>query len=310
MHIKQSWFAFFCVAVLTACMFSCKKIDELTQPPDIQPLRQGFQTCAVVGYCASIASAAFTGAPLPNSVQFDQATRDGYTNAGILHITIDDQNPLPFNKSLRGQIHIAGLWDTNSGVISIVFTDLNLFNASFYGMYTIPVTKKDNGEVATMFAEEDIILGTGSDTLLNLSLLKPKFTVELDRLNGEQPVDEFVAVTQNVWFMNIGQNETPANVYDDNFEVNGGGQILSAASNSGGVLYHAMIGTTFNYNDCSYNPGNGTGFIQNIKASGTSVDLGNITLGFHNTCDGRANVKVATGKYVGSNGKNISLNFN
>jgi hypothetical protein len=310
MHITRSWFVILCMPVFVACMFSCKKLDEITQPPEIQPLRQGFQTCAAVGYCASVATAAFTGQPLPNNIEFDPATRDGYTNAGIITIHVSDENPLPFNKGINGDIHIAGLWDTNGGVISIIFANISFVDPSFTGLYTVPISLKETGDVITVFAQQDIVIGNGYDTLIDLSLSKPKFTTELDRLNAEQPADEFVAVTQNVWFINIGQNGTPSNVYDDNFEINGGGQILSASSNSGGILYHAMIGTKYNYNNCSFNPSNGTAFIQNIKASGSSIDLGNITFGFHDTCDGRANVKVATGKYVASNGKNISLNFN
>ena len=156
--------------------------------------------------------------------------------------------------------------------------------------------------------QQDIIIGEGKDTLLNLSLSKPKFNNELTRLNNTYPADVFTAVKQNIWFIAINQNsQSPFN--HDQYTVNGGGQILEASSNSGGILYHAMLDTHLSYNQCKINPSSGIGFIQNLKASGSSVDLGNITLEFHSACDGRAAVKVATGKYITSNGKNINLNW-
>jgi hypothetical protein len=57
------------------------------------------------------------------------------------------------------------------------------------------------------------------------------------------------------------------------------------------------------------NPTSGVAFIQNLQA-GSTIDLGNITLDFHSTCDGKASVLVATGKYLGSNGKDILLGWN
>jgi hypothetical protein len=297
--------------LIFTAIFSCKKIDEFNQGPEIQPLRQGFQASAAIGYCASLASAAFHGEALPANVSFETKTpAEGYTGAGILHVQISNDYPLPFNTGI-GDIYIAGLWNNDSGVISIILADVDLLDAQakFYGLYTVPVMKQVSGEILTVFAEQDIIIGEGSDTLMNLSLSNPKFTTELDRLNEPRPTDTFVAIKQNVWFIDIDQSGTPSDVYDDEFEINGGGQIAQASSNSGGLLYHAMIETQFTYSNCSINPTHGTAFIQNLKASGSSIDLGNITLDFHSDCDGRAKVIVATGKYVTSNGKNISLDF-
>jgi hypothetical protein len=298
-------------SLIFASIFSCKKIDEFNQAPEIQPLRQGFQASAAIGYCASLASTAFHGGSLPANVSFETKTpAEGYTGAGILHIQVSQEYPLPFNSGI-GDIYIAGLWNNDSGVISIILADVNLIEgeAKFYGLYTVPVMKKETGKIVAVFAEQDIIIGQGSDTLMNLSLSQPKFATELERLNEPQPTDTFIAIKQNVWFINIDQSGTPSDLYDDAFEINGGGQIAQASSSSGGLLYHAMIETQFTYSNCSINPTHGTAFIQNLKASGSSIDLGNITLDFHSDCDGKAKVVVATGKYVTSNGKNISLGF-
>ena len=300
------------ITALTA-FWGCRKVSELTQKAELSPLEEGFKASSAIGYCASLADIAFSGGALPPNVSLNLSSEPGYTSSGVIHVHVDESTPLPFSHSL-GDIYIAGLWDgANGGVISIVFGDFDLISSKFkfYGIHTVPVTKKaGTGTINTIFAQQDIIIGQGSDTLLSLSMSKPKFDTELTRLNDSPALDAFVAVKQNVWFVSVDRNNTPADWYDDVLTINGGGQVVEAASNSGGILYHAMIGTEFSYASCSQNPLDGTAFIQNVKAAGSSVDLGNITLNFHNTCDGKAQVVVATGKYLTSNGKNISLDWN
>ncbi|HEY8934748.1 MAG TPA: hypothetical protein VIM65_05985 [Cyclobacteriaceae bacterium] len=301
------------VLVCILSVSSCKIVDAYKQSPELTPLEQGFKTCATIGYCASIASSAFNNQPLPSNVEvtFDSSPKTGYTSSGVVHITVNSTTPLPFNSNI-GDIYIAGLWDgTNGGVITIVFANIDIFTSTykFYGLYTVPIVQDpDTKKLTTIFAQQDILIGQGSDTLLNLSLSKPKFDSELARANSAVPIDPFVAVKQNVWFVKVDQNNTLSNVYDDRYEINGGGQILEASSNSGGILYHAMIETKFS-SDCALNPTSGLAFIQNVKAATSSIDLGNITLNFHSACDGKANVTIATGKYVASNGKDVTLNW-
>jgi len=302
------------LALCTILIFSnnsCNKIDEFNQSPELSPLEQGFKISTSIGYCASLAKSAFTGETLPENVTFEKHSNDGYSSSGILHVRVTESTPLPFNDR-PGDIFIAGLWDgNNGGVISIIFADVDLFSSQFkfYGIYTVPIAQKSGDKITTIFAEQDVIIGQGSDTLLNLSLSKPKFNTELQRLNTPRPSDAFAAIKQNVWFIDIHQNETPSFIYDDRYTINGGGQIVEAKSNSGGILYHAMIDTQFSYSQCQLNPSDGLALMQNLKASGSSIDLGNVTLDFHATCDGRADVRVATGKYVSSNGKSIRLNW-
>lgn len=300
------------ISALTA-FWGCHKVSELNQKAELTPLEEGFKASSAIGYCASLADIAFSGGALPPNVSLNLSSEPGYTSSGVIHVHVDESTPLPFSHSL-GDIYIAGLWDgANGGVISIVFGDFDLISSKFkfYGIHTVPVTKKTGtGTINTIFAQQDIIIGQGSDTLLSLSMSKPKFDTELTRLNDNPALDAFVAVKQNVWFVSVDRNNTPANWYDDVLTINGGGQVVEAASNSGGILYHAMIGTEFSYASCALNPLDGTAFIQNVKAAGSSVDLGNITLNFHNTCDGKAQVVVATGKYLTSNGKNVSLDWN
>lgn len=302
---------FFILIFIISGLTSCKKIRDLRDDnPEIDPLKHGFKTSAAIGYCASLAVTVLEGGPIPGNVRFENTSHSEYSNAGIMYVTIDDQYPLPFN-SLIGDIIIAGLWDDHGGVITVIFSDLDILNSvyKFYGIHTVPITRDHiTGKILTVFAKQDIVIGEGSDTLINMSFSNPQFNMELDRLDEEQPTDMYVAASQNVWFVNIDQKGT-STVYDDTFVINGGGQIAEATSTTGGILYHALIGTEFNYSVCSENPTRGDAFIQNIKA-GTSIDLGNIYLTFHDICDGKAYVEFGTGEYLKYSGRHVNLHFN
>lgn len=292
---------------------ACSKVDELRQDPELTPLQQGFKASAAIGYCASLAAMAFEGHSLPDNVVFEPGSGGEYSSSGLIYVTVDGSYPLPFNNK-TGQILIGGIWDNTDGggVISILFGNLDLLSAEFklYGIHTVPVIrKKDTNQLMAVFAEQDIVIGEGSDTIVHVGLSRIAFDTELQRLETDQPSDVFAAVKQNVWFVNINQQDTYPDIYDDDYIINGGGQILEANSTSGGILYHAMIETAFSYATCNENPLSGTAFIQNIKA-GSTIDLGNILLDFHSTCDGQADVQFSTGKYLSSNGQHVNLNFN
>ncbi len=296
-------------------LFNCKKVEELNQDPELKSLKHGFKVSAAVGYCASLANSLFRGEDLPDNVIFQSSTNDDYSGSGIMYVTINSNYPLPFNSNI-GQIIIPCLWNVSydgtefSGVITTIFTEIDILDGKyeFRGIHTIPVIETENGNILTLFAEQDIIIGEGSDTLLNLSLSNPQFNLELARLETEQPNDVFAAVKQNAWFITIGQNNTMSNIYDDEFTINGGGQIAQVLSESGGIMYHALIGAEFIHNTCKLNPVKGVGFIQNMQV-GTEIDLGTILLNFHDICDGKAFTEIATGKYITSNRRNVNLNF-
>ena len=314
-YFKITILSFLLFFIAIVILISCKEVKEINQDPEIEPLKQGFKASAAVGYCASLATTLFRGEDLPDNVLFQSTSNDEYSGSGIMYVTINNSYPLPFNSNI-GQIIIACLWNVSwdkneySGVITAIFTDIDILEAKygFRGIHTIPVMEIEDGKILTLFAEQDIIIGEGSDTLLNLSLTNPQFNIEMDRLEIEQPNDAFAAVEQNVWFITINQNNTMSDIYDDEFTINGGGQIVEATGVSSGIMYHAIIGAKFIHNTCEINPIAGVGFIQNLKV-GDKLNLGNIILNFHDKCDGKAYVEFASGEYVTSNHRYVNLNF-
>ena len=293
-------------------LFSCRKYIEYNQQPELGSLQQGLKTSMAIGYCASIAMSAFKGKELPPNVTVITKNSDEFTSSWNLYIKIDNDHPLPFNNNI-GDIIVSGLGDNNGGVISIVFGDLNLLGGTIklYGLYLVPVQSDilDNTKITTVFFKEDFVFDKSqSEALLDFNLTKLQFDSKMAGLSKESSSDPYIAVKQNFWIINIDQNNTYANPYDDNLTLNGGGQILEVEGASGGIIYHAIINTKVNYSVCPKNPTSGYAFSQNLKAGGNvSVDLGNSLLSFHSNCDGMAHVDLSTGKYLGYNGKNISL---
>jgi len=296
----------FLVVSLFLITISCKKIDKYKTKPELSSLQQGLKTTVSVAYCASVAAAYFKGEPLPDNVSFIPET-------GLIHVKINRDHPLPFNNNI-GDIFIAGLWSGNGGIISILFADIDILEGDIdlYGLHTVPLIEDyKTGDIVAVFAEQDIILGYGTDTILNTDHISDIMIFnETSRCSDPKPTDVFIAVQQNVWFVEIDRNSTGSDLYDDDIIIHGGGQIAEVNSESGGVLYHAMIDTKVNYSECSINPIRGNALSQNVK-SGSSiiVDLGNTLFSFHDNCDGDVHVDFASGKYVYYNGKDIPLGF-
>ena len=162
-----------------------------------------------------------------------------------------------------------------------------------------------------LLLKQDIILGSGSDTILDLSnITAPVFNDRMERLNEAKPNDAFAAIKQNFWYINIDQKETYSNVYDDDITVTGGGQIAEVQGSSGGVIFHALIDAKYNYSICPKNPISGVALTQNFKTGGEPyIDLGNSLLCFHKNCDGMVHVEMSSGKYLSYYNKDISLDI-
>jgi hypothetical protein len=304
------------LVILQIC--SCKKLEEYNQKPELSSLQQGLKTSVAIGYCSSIAMSAFKGDALPGNVTMISKGSSQNGCSWLLHIKFDRNNPLPFNSNV-GDIMIAGTGTESKGVISILFGDFDLLNANVMlsGLKTVPVIEKEDlltgkKSIITVFAQEDFVIGNvSSDAFLNLDLSEMQFSAEMDRLSKPITSDADVAVKQNVWFVNIDQEGTSDNMYDDNLTINGGGQIIETEGESGGVIYHAMINTKFNYSVCAQNPTSGFALSQNFKTGGEPyIDLGNSLLSFHNSCDGTVHVDLSTGKYIRYNNKDIPLDIN
>lgn len=293
---------------------SCSKAkDLLDNDPDIATLQNGFKVSAAIGYAASIAGAAMKGNTLPSNVIIESFSSN--SEATLIHVKVNDNYPLPFNEDKGiGDITIVGIWgENNSGIISILFSNLNVLGNQFefFGIQTIPIKIDEvTGNIIAVYSRQDIIItNNSSDVIAEMDFTEPQYNIEIDRTSGTQPDDAYAAISQNIWYVNIDQQGT-SSVYDDLFTVNGGGQITSAGGDFSGFQFHALINTKFIYDQCSDNPFDGEALIQHFGAGDKSVDLGNLFMQFHQKCDGQARVKTSFGKYLKYLQRDVNLHFN
>jgi hypothetical protein len=309
----------FLVMIYVTIFSSCRSIiKENYDDPEIQSLRDGIKSSVSLGYCASIAYSFFKGEDLPdNVVVVSQANNEG-SQTVILQVLIDDAYPLPLNSSV-GQISIAGTWEEKAtieesgGVITAIFTDVNILESKyeFIGFQTVPIQELEDGSIKAMFGKQDFVVGDAPDNLINLWVGTNIFSYELSRFDESDPGDDvFALIGQDAWFMKINRNNTPSDIYDDEYTIDGGGQIFGSLGGNDGALFHAILDAKYRYSTCQLNPASGVGFVQNFKTDQKgNTDLGHAFLDFHSSCDGKAHVKVATGKYLLSIGKSIDLNL-
>jgi hypothetical protein len=303
------WKSKICISLLLLLFItgSCKKVKEYFHDPETEPLRQAVKTTAAIGYAASVAMSVMSGEDPPYVLATGECS--DYPCTFLIYIDINQDNPLLFSDGNVGQIVVAGLMaDEDAAIITIVLSDINIATQDFtlLSVHTIPVIR-DEGKIIAVFTEMDINIGGDSDTLLNLNLSQKQIDDEISRAHRERPSDLYIAVDENVWFIDIDQNDTYGYLGDDIFTVTGGGQIVEVIGASGGVIHQAMINVELEQG-CFLNPVSGYALIKNTSVEERKIpELGTAVFGFHGQCDGLAHVEVATGVYLRANGKSFDM---
>lgn len=289
---------------------SCKELEEYFHDPETESLTDALKTCAIIGYSVSTAMSVMEGYHLPN-VRIKTRCND-FPCVSVMLIRIDDSYPFSFSPEETGEVIVAGLWaDEETAIFTLILTDFNIHTSTFRlkNIHTIPVIRTLDGKIGVAFAGMDINLNQQSDALLEFNLLTQEIESEFARLDEERPEDVYVAVEQNAWFIEIDQKNTPDDLWDDSFTVTGGGQLAEVTDNTADVVQQAMVDVTLDQT-CTANPVNGLALVRKVDTEEDKFpELGTAILEFHRYCDGRADVLLATGAYIGSNGKSIRLNM-
>lgn len=289
---------------------SCKELEEYFHDPETESLTDALKTCAIIGYSVSTAMSVMEGYHLPN-VRIKTRCND-FPCVSVVLIRIDDSYPFSFSPGETGEVIVAGLWaDEETAIFTLILTDFNIHTSTFRlkNIHTIPVIRTLDGKIGVAFAGMDINLNQQSDALLEFNLLTQEIESEFARLDEQRPEDVYVAVEQNAWFIEIDQKSTPDDLWDDSFVVTGGGQLAEVTDNTADVVQQAMVDVTLDQT-CTANPVNGLAIIRKVNTEEEKFpELGTAILEFHDYCDGRAKILLATGAYIGSNGKSIRLNM-
>ena len=298
------------VAVLFLALLavtSCKKVKEYFHDPETEPIAHAVKTSAAIGYSASVAISVMSGVQLPYVLTTGDC--DNFPCTSLSLVTINNDNQVLFSGGSIGEITIAALWpDEDAGILTILFSDMDISTQNFtlLSIHTVPVIKEED-RIIVVFSENDINIGSDSDTLLDMDLSEGEIDFELARLEYDTPDDLYVAVEQNAWIIAIDQKGTFDDLQDDSYLVTGGGQIIEVIGASGGIIQQAMLSVELNPY-CQLNPVDGFALIKNTKAEEKKIpELGTAVFGFNKKCDGKADITIATGVYIKSNGKSIAL---
>jgi len=307
-YIKAKIYISLILILIFLC--SCKKVKEYFHDPETEPVRQAIKTSAAIGYSVSVAMSVMSGEQLQHVISTGDCS--DFPCTFLIYININQDNPLLFSEGDVGEIIVAGLRpDEDVAIMTIVFTDINISTQSFnlLSVHTIPVIKEED-RIMVVFSEMDINIGTDSDALLELDLSQQEIDTEISRLDRERPEDLYVAVEQNAWFIDVNQKNTFSDFYDDSYSITGGGQIIEVTGASGGIIQQAMLQVQIE-SGCMRNPVNGFALIKNTSAEERKFpELGTAIFGFHHACDGMADITLATGVYLRSNGKSVPLGLN
>jgi hypothetical protein len=304
MKIKHKIFVTLIPVLLSVS--SCKKVKEYFHDPETEPVAHAVKTSAAIAYSASVEMSVMSGEQLPFVITTGDCSNYPCTSLSIVTVS---SNQVLFSAGSIGEITIAALWpDEDVGIMTILFTDIDISTQNFklLSIHTVPVIKEEE-RLVVVFSENDINIGSNPDQLLEMDLSEGEIEFELARLEYDTPENLYVAVEQNAWIISIDQNGTLDDFRDDSYLITGGGQIIKVTGASGGIIQQALLSVELN-SYCQSNPVSGFALIKNTKAEEKKIpELGTAVFEFHNHCDGKADVAVATGVYIKSNGKSLPL---
>jgi hypothetical protein len=230
-----------------------------------------------------------------------------------VNIIVDSAYPLPGDVQATGIITTAGIIvDNRTAIMTAVFSSLNITRGSFVlrDISTFPVvadTDLISGKRELDVVYCDIDVNAGSDTLLHAGIDSGQITVELTKYQTMKSFDSGVSVAENAWIIRVDDNNTLADPADDRYAAFGAGQYVEVNGDGNAEIVQLTMINASMSPACKFNPTQGYALWQNMGTDASGLDIGHVFLTFHNACDGKARVTVATGVYVRSFGRDIAL---
>jgi hypothetical protein len=308
-------FAFLCSCGLKKAI---DQVEDLFRDPSTRPVTETIKTILPVSYAVDEAMAAVSIAAhhgtVPSNVHL-VGTVDSFPCAALMTIDYDNAYPLAKPAVQNAVIGVTGLWsDSNSAILTVLFLGGSVSNGylAISNVSTIPVVRDSSG-VTLVFAAEDIN-NPDNDTLVQLQLSEDSIAAQWTRFAQTPPLDSSIAVTQLAWVVTVENNHTPAIFADDVYQINGASQSVDIDPQTSAlqivqlVMFSVKMAST-----CRLNPAAGYAILKNTGlTSGSSIgvpDIGTTLFTFHPTCNGTMDVTLATGVYLGANGKSLAINL-
>ena len=292
------------MSFLGACDLK-EKIEAFSEDPPVSPISETIKSSAIIGFASVVSHAHYRGCDLPfASVGSSNQTK-------IIQIDLGNNFPFRFQNDLYKDITILSIkLDDDMYILSVLLGDSEILTGEFrlYKIHTFPVLIKE-GKVMAVFASQDI--NFGPDHYLEISLSAEEVQFEIERLESSFPTDEYVAIAQNAWFVQVDPNNSLDDFADDSYLLSGGQQNVAVTTDceipDASVVQMAIVNTTFSP-FCSKNPETGFVVMQNIEMESKSgITLGQAFFDFIPDCDGKIKLVLGTGSFIGASGKKIKL---
>jgi hypothetical protein len=273
--------------------------------PPVSPITETIKTSAIIGFASVLTCAHYQGYDLPfTSGQLNHQT-------SLMVVDLERYFPFQFQDDIYSEISILSLRiDEDAFILSILLSESDISTGTFrlYKVHTFPVLMRDGGVMA-VFAGQDI--NFGPDYYLEISLSDNEIQFELARLQSPLPTDEYIAIAQNAWFVEIAPGNSWLDFTDDTYRITGGQQDIALSVDydlpDASVVQMAILNTVLTP-ACSKNPTEGWVVMQNVQVwEKSEMVVGQAFFDFIPDCDGKIKLIVGTGNFIGSSGKKIKL---
>ena len=252
------------MVVLLCSAAGCVKPD----PADIvRPLESTLGAAVPAAYFAAVSMAALGGRPSPCA---SVVTPAGSGADVRVEVSLGPGCPPMFGASESGTAVVTGTWTPQLATFVMSFTGLSSGGRPMIvvGIGSMTVAPSSATHLAIAYAEEDILVGTGSAPAAGLAQIA--WVVDVDTAGTDDPSDDALAIS-------------------------GGDQTLLAAGGQtpqADVTQVAVADAVFRAG-CRRNPTSGFAAVQRAGNLGG----GWVLFKFHDACDGTADVAAALAPY-------------
>lgn len=298
-----------CIAALLICRCIIRDtvneiVDVFEKKPDVSRISASLQESMIAGYAAGIVVRTIRGESVDNVGT--AAIPSSFPGPFTMTIDLDESRAVPFQHPADGRLLVTGLWDDSStGVMSIfaVSGDLVAGSIRLSNIGQIPVQCVDTNKSMAVFVEQDI--NSATDTAVTTPFDDPSLAEKTRWFESTGSFDTSLAVEQAVRVIHIDHG--PGAV---SYVVWGGGQFAGTRHGDVEVTQFSLLGPGVFPAVCTRNPTAGYALVRDFgaKKDGVLPEMGTAILSFAgSSCSGSVRCVVATGTYVASSGKSLSL---
>lgn len=299
------------IVCLPASLSCFNSLKEFFREPDLAPVRSVLKATVPLGYVSNCVMSAINGNKASN-VKFISGG-DSATGGFLMHITIDENFPLPQGVEANGYISVAGLKvNRNNAILSVIFTTMNITKGQFNitNISTFPVVQDSDlvtGKKLFFAVYSDMDVNVSSDTLLNTALSQSQILSENKRYDNMKTFNNTIIVEEKTYIIKIDNKNTPI-ISDDEYLVSGGGNYIETGSQTNNVEQIIIAGLKMN-TTCKLNPVSGFAVFHELQSGIKGSEIGYVIIDAHSSCNGMMRISAATGNYIKSSGKSVQLDL-